>query len=235
MLKISDLKFNYGEIEVLHGISLNVEEGEIVALVGANAAGKSTLIKTISGIARPKSGSIKFEGQELVGMLPEKIVDLGVVQIPEGRRLFPYMSILENLEMGAYNPHARAKKSENLEKVYEMLPLLAERKSHMASSLSGGQQQMLAIGRAIMADPKILVLDEPTIGLAPQMVEQTFSIVKRINKESGISVLIVEQHVKHALEMANRGYVIENGNIVMEGKSEEILNNEYLRKAYLGM
>lgn len=234
MLKISDLKFNYSEIEVLHGINMEIDQGEMVALVGANAAGKSTLIKCISGIEKPKSGSIKFYDTELTSLPPEKIVDLGVVQIPEGRRLFPFMTIQENLEIGAYNPHARPKLKQNMERVYEMLPLLKERRTLLARSLSGGQQQMLAVGRALMADPKLLVLDEPTIGLAPQMVELTLNIVKQINQE-GISVLLVEQHVKHALDMSNTGYVIESGNIVMHGTSKEILEDDYLRKAYLGM
>lgn len=234
MLKISDLKFNYSEIEVLHGINMEIDQGEMVALVGANAAGKSTLIKCISGIEKPKSGSIKFYDTELTSLPPEKIVDLGVVQIPEGRRLFPFMTIQENLEIGAYNPHARPKLKQNMERVYEMLPLLKERRTHLARSLSGGQQQMLAVGRALMADPKLLVLDEPTIGLAPQMVELTLNIVKQINQE-GISVLLVEQHVKHALDMSSTGYVIESGNIVMHGTSKEILEDDYLRKAYLGM
>lgn len=234
MLKISDLKFNYSEIEVLHGINMEIDQGEMVALVGANAAGKSTLIKCISGIEKPKSGSIKFYDTELTSLPPEKIVDLGIVQIPEGRRLFPFMTIQENLEIGAYNPHARPKLKQNMERVYEMLPLLKERRTHLARSLSGGQQQMLAVGRALMADPKLLVLDEPTIGLAPQMVELTLNIVKQINQE-GISVLLVEQHVKHALDMSNTGYVIESGNIVMHGTSKEILEDDYLRKAYLGM
>lgn len=234
MLKISDLKFNYSEIEVLHGINIEIDQGEMVALVGANAAGKSTLIKCISGIEKPKSGSIKFYDTELTSLPPEKIVDLGVVQIPEGRRLFPFMTIQENLEIGAYNPHARPKLKQNMDRVYEMLPLLKERRTHLARSLSGGQQQMLAVGRALMADPKLLVLDEPTIGLAPQMVELTLNIVKQINQE-GISVLLVEQHVKHALDMSNTGYVIESGNIVMHGTSKAILEDDYLRKAYLGM
>ncbi|MDI3535153.1 MAG: branched-chain amino acid transport system ATP-binding protein [Thermosediminibacterales bacterium] len=234
MLRIKDVNVFYGDIQALHNISMEINQGEIVALVGANAAGKTTTIQTISGINKCKSGSIEFMGERIDNKPPNKIVEMGVVQVPEGRKLFPFMTVLENLELGAYTPEARKHKKETLEMVFEMLPVLKERQKQLAGSLSGGQQQMCAIGRGLMARPKLIMFDEPSLGLAPILVQKTFEIIKKIS-EQGTTVLLVEQNVQHSLKMADKGYVLENGRIVLEGKGEDLLNNEYLKKAYLGI
>ena len=234
MLRVNDIDVAYGDLQVLHGMSLSVEDGEIVALVGANAAGKSTTINTISGIVRPKRGAIEFRGKRIDHMAPYDIVSLGLVQVPEGRRLFPYMTVLENLEMGAYSSEARRVKGQTLEMVFGMLPLLRERKEQLAGSLSGGEQQMLAIGRGLMSLPKLLMLDEPSLGLAPLMVRQILETVQEANAR-GMAVLLVEQNVQHSLKLAHRGYVLESGRIVLEGKGSDLLGDPHLKKAYLGM
>jgi branched-chain amino acid transport system ATP-binding protein len=215
-------------------MSLTVEEGEIVALVGANAAGKTTTINTISGIIRPRVGSISFRGRRIDRMNPYDVVALGLVQVPEGRRLFPYMTVLENLELGAYSREARRQRMKTLEMVFGLLPVLKERQGQLAGSLSGGEQQMVAIGRGLMALPKLLMLDEPSLGLAPLMVKQILDTVKDVSAR-GMTVLLVEQNVQHSLRLAHRGYVLENGRIVLEGKGEELMGNPHLKKAYLGM
>ena len=234
MLRVNDIDVAYGDLQVLHGMSLSVEDGEIVALVGANAAGKSTTINTISGVVRPKRGAIEFQGKRIDHMAPYDIVALGLVQVPEGRRLFPYMTVLENLELGAYSREARRVKGQTLEMVLGMLPLLRERKEQLAGSLSGGEQQMLAIGRGLMSLPKLLMLDEPSLGLAPLMVRQILDTVQEANAR-GMAVLLVEQNVQHSLKLAHRGYVLESGRIVLQGVGSELLGNPHLKKAYLGM
>ncbi len=234
MLKVNNIDVAYGDLQVLHGMSLSVEEGEIVALVGANAAGKSTTINTISGVVRPRRGAIEFLGTRIDHMAPYDIVSLGLAQVPEGRRLFPYMTVLENLELGAYSRQARSVKDKTLEMVFGMLPLLKERKEQLAGSLSGGEQQMLAIGRGLMSLPKLLMLDEPSLGLAPLMVKQILDTVQEANAR-GMAVLLVEQNVQHSLKLAHRGYVLESGRIVLEGRGSELLSDPHLKKAYLGM
>ena len=234
MLEVSDIDVAYGDVAVLHGMSVNVEEGEIVALVGANAAGKTTIINTISGMMRPRKGSIRFRGHRIDHFPPYEIVALGLVQVPEGRRLFPYMTVLENLELGAYSREARQQRIKSLGMVFGLLPVLKDRQAQLAGSLSGGEQQMLAIGRGLMALPRLLMLDEPSVGLAPLMVKQILETVRDINSR-GTTVLLVEQNVQHSLRLAHRGYVLENGRIVLEGKGADLLANPHLKKAYLGM
>ncbi len=233
MLEIQEADQYYDDLQVLHGVSLTVNQGEIVALVGPNAAGKSTTINMISGIIKPKRGRITFQGQRVDTLPAHAIVELGIVQIPEGRGLFPFMTVLENLELGSYGTEARRRKGETLEHVLELLPVLTERQNQMAGSLSGGEQQMLAIGRGLMARPKLLMLDEPSLGLAPMMVQKCFEIVKEVHAQ-GTTVLMVEQNVHHALTLSDRGYVLENGRIVMSGKGKDLLADPNLRRAYLG-
>jgi len=234
LLEVRDINVAYGDVEVLHGMSVAVEEGEIVALVGANAAGKTTTINTISGMLRPSRGAIQFRGQRIDRLPPYDIVALGLVQVPEGRRLFPYMTVLENLDLGAYSREARQQRAKSLEMVFGLLPLLRERHGQQAGSLSGGEQQMLAIGRGLMACPRLLMLDEPSVGLAPLMVKQILETVRDVNSQ-GTTVLLVEQNVQHSLRLAHRGYVLENGKIVLEGRGADLLANPHLKKAYLGM
>ncbi len=234
MLEVSGIDVAYGDVQVLHGMSVAVEEGEIVALVGANASGKTTTINTISGMLRPSRGVIRFRGQSIDHLPPYDIVALGLVQVPEGRRLFPYMTVLENLDLGAYSREARQQRAKSLELVFGLLPLLKDRQGQLAGSLSGGEQQMLAIGRGLMARPRLLMLDEPSVGLAPLMVKQILETVKDVNAQ-GTTVLVVEQNVQHSLRLAHRGYVLENGRIVLEGRGADLLANPHLKKAYLGM
>lgn len=234
MLKIVDMSVNYGQFEALSAINLIVEQGELVVLLGANGAGKSSIFKTISGLNKPKKGEIYLNDQIISGVAPDKIVTSGIVQCPEGRKLFPQMSVNENLLLGGY-VHRRKKEQikRSLEEVYELFPILKEKGGDEAGSLSGGQQQMLAIGRALMANPKLIMLDEPSIGLAPLVVEQVFNVITKINKK-GTTVLLAEQNANLALKIANRGYVLETGKIVLKGTSEELLGNEEIRKAYIG-
>jgi branched-chain amino acid transport system ATP-binding protein len=234
LLSVNNLHSFYGDIQALHGISIQVDDGQIVTLVGANAAGKSTLINCISGIIHQKSGEIQFLGERTEKLPAHKMVDLGVVQIPEGRRVFPFMSVMENLELGCYPKKPRAKKKENLARVMDLLPILKERGGQLAGSLSGGEQQMLAVGRGLMADPKLLMLDEPTLGLAPIFVEKVFELIGSI-RSLGTTILLVEQNVQHALSIADYSYVIENGRIVLEGAGQDLLKQEALTKAYLGI
>jgi branched-chain amino acid transport system ATP-binding protein len=228
----------YGDVQVLWDVSFSVGPGEIVAIVGANAAGKSTLLMAISGVL-PRmggrmAGTVVFEGEPVGGMPANDLVTRGLVQVMEGRRLFPYMTVEENLELGAYNPRARARYRQSLEEVFTLLPVLSDRRRQLAGSLSGGEQQMCAIGRALVARPKLLLLDEPTIGLAPRYVERTFEIVRAINAQS-TAILLVEQNVRHSLGLAHRGYVLENGRIALGGSGTALLADERLRRAYLGM
>lgn len=233
MLEVKRIGVFYGEVQVLWEISLKVGEGEIVSIVGSNAAGKTTTLNTISGILRPTSGEIFFEGVRLDLETPDRIVERGLVQIPEGRRLFPEMTVLENLEIGTYPQRAREKRDQTLKKILDLFPILSDRKKQLANSLSGGEQQMLAIGRGLMAQPRLLMLDEPSLGLAPLIVKKTFEIIKDIRSQ-GTTILLVEQNVVHSLQIADRGYVLENGRIVLENTGEALLEDKNLKKAYLG-
>ncbi len=234
MLKIKDLYVNYKSLNILQGVSLEIKEGEILSLIGSNGAGKTTLVKAISKLVEIKSGSIEFKGEDITSVGSDGTVARGIVQVPEGRKLFGDMTVKENLEMGAYIKNARADKKKNLEFVYSLFPDLKEKEKQKMKTLSGGQQQMAAIGRALMGNPSFLILDEPSIGLSPIMTQNVLDAVKKIN-EKGVTVLIAEQNVNDVLKIASRAYVMEQGKIVLSGTSEEILNNEYLMKAYLGM
>jgi branched-chain amino acid transport system ATP-binding protein len=234
MLEVNKINVFYGDAQALWDVTFKVDKGEIVTIVGANGAGKSTTLKTIGGVLRPRPGEITFLGKRIDALPAHKTVEEGIAHIMEGRRLFPYMTVQENLELGAYNPKAWMKRKETLEWVYELFPILKERKDQLAGTLSGGEQQMLAIGRGLMSMPKLLMLDEPSLGLAPKLVMQVFDIIKKIN-EQGITILLVEQNVQHALTLADRGYVLENGRIAMEGTGEELLKNPHVKKVYLGI
>ena len=231
LLELSDVRVRYGAIEALCGVSLSVAEGEIVALLGANGAGKTTTLRTVSGLLRPHSGSITYDGKPLERVPVHEIAARGVGHVPEGRRVFPQMSVEENLEMGAY--HRRGGLAEDRDRVFGLFPVLAERRGQLAGTLSGGQQQMLAIGRALMGRPRLLLLDEPSMGLAPLVVAQIFQILKDIN-EQGTTVLLVEQNAAQALKLAHRGYVLETGSLTLSGDAQELLRNPRVREAYLG-
>ncbi|MCR4440808.1 MAG: ABC transporter ATP-binding protein [Peptococcaceae bacterium] len=233
MLKLDDINVYYGAIHAVKGISLEVKEGQIVTLIGANGAGKSTILKTISGLLRPKTGEIYFENMKLNAMQAQDIVKAGVCQVPEGRRVFANMSVLENLELGAFLEKDKKKVKKNLEHVFEKFPRLKERLHQLAGTLSGGEQQMLAIGRSMMSKPKLMLLDEPSMGLAPLLVKEIFSIIKEIN-EGGTTILLVEQNAHMALSIANYAYVLETGKIVLEGTARELAESEEVKKAYLG-
>ncbi|MEC1521970.1 ABC transporter ATP-binding protein [Neobacillus niacini] len=233
MLKIEDINVFYGNIHALKGVSLDINEGEIVTLIGANGAGKSTLLKTISGLLKPKNGSILFEGQSISGKVAQTIVKQGLSHVPEGRRVFANMSVEENLELGAYLRKDKQGIKEDFEKVYSLFPRLLERRKQLSGTLSGGEQQMLAMGRALMARPKLLLLDEPSMGLAPLLVKTIFKIIEEINK-SGTTILLVEQNANMALSIADRAYVIETGKIVLSGSSDELNQSDQIRMAYLG-
>ena len=233
MLKVNDIHTFYGQIEALKGISLEVNEGEIVTLIGANGAGKSTTLKTISGALAPKAGSIEFEGRTISGMPIHKVTQRGVIQVPEGRRIFPRMTVTENLEMGAFLRKDTDGIKSDMDRVFEMFPRLKERAQQKGGTLSGGEQQMLATARGLMAKPRLLMLDEPSMGLAPVIVELIFKTIQELNR-TGITVLLVEQNAAMALSIANRGYVLETGRIKLTGTGKELLANEDVRKAYLG-
>jgi len=234
LLTVDGLNVFYGDVQVLFDIAIGVNDGEIVSIVGANAAGKSTLLRSLSGLLKKVSGSMVFKGEQLIGKPPYEIVDHGIIHIPEGRRIFPLMSVQENLEMGAYSQRSQAKMDELLKEVYEFFPDLYDHKSQLAGSLSGGEQQMLAIARGLMARPTLLTVDEPSLGLAPMLVEKTFQIIENINKEK-VTILLVEQNVFRALTMSDRAYVIENGRITLKGEGSDLLKNEHLKKAYMGI
>lgn len=233
MLKIDDINVYYGNIHALKGVSLDINEGEIVTLIGANGAGKSTLLKTISGLLKPKSGDILFEGKSISGKVAQAIVKQGLSHVPEGRRVFANMSVEENLELGAYLRKDKQGIREDFEKVYHLFPRLHERRKQLSGTLSGGEQQMLAMGRALMARPKLLLLDEPSMGLAPLLVKTIFRIIEEIN-QTGTTILLVEQNANMALSIADRAYVIETGKIVIAGSSEELNQSDQIRMAYLG-
>lgn len=233
LLKVTDLEVYYGVIQALKGISFEVNEGEIIALIGANGAGKTTTLHTVTGLLPAKAGSIEFAGKELTKTPPHKIVSMGMAHVPEGRRIFQELTVYQNLKLGAYSRKDKKEIAENLSKVFARFPRLEERKNQIAGTLSGGEQQMLAMGRALMSNPKIILLDEPSMGLSPLFVSEIFDIIKEINK-SGTTVLLVEQNAKKALSIADRAYVLETGSIAMEGNAHDMLNNDDIKKAYLG-
>jgi branched-chain amino acid transport system ATP-binding protein len=235
MLEIAALHAGYGLVPVLNAVSLRVGQGEFVAIVGPNGAGKSTLFKTISGIVTPSDGHLRFEGKDLLAVAPSSRPHLGIAHIPEGRQVFPSLSVLENLEMGAYTEAGRRDWKANLEKIYAWFPVLAQRAKTPAGALSGGQQQMLAIARGLASSPKLLMLDEPSMGLAPAAADEIFERIVSIHESSGLTVLLVEQRVAEALHFADRGYVLEAGRMVLEGTHDELKSNDRIRQAYLGM
>ena len=234
LLSVDSVVAAYGEVRALWGVSLVVDEGEIVTLLGANGAGKTTTMRVLSGLLRPRSGTVTFDGLAVHRLPPPRIVQAGLVQIPEGRRLWPRMTVLENLELGAYAPHLRRRRLEGLEWVFSLFPRLAERRIQLAGTLSGGEQQMLAIGRGLMSRPRLLMLDEPSLGLAPILVREVFRIIEEINAR-GVTVLLVEQNVRQALEVAHRGYVLETGRIVQSGAAADLLEDPRIKRAYLGL
>lgn len=233
MLEVKDLQVYYGVIQALKGISFHVNQGEVIALIGANGAGKTTTLQTLTGILSPKSGSIVFEGKDLTRTPAHKIVEMGMAHVPEGRRVFAQLSVLQNLMMGAYTRKDKEEITQTLETVFDRFPRLKERQNQMAGTLSGGEQQMLAMGRALMSHPKIILMDEPSMGLSPIFVNEIFDIIQEVSK-SGTTVLLVEQNAKKALSIADRAYVLETGKIVLEGKASDLLNNDSIKKAYLG-
>lgn len=233
-LEINNIDAFYGDVQVIFDLSLKISEGEVVSIIGGNGAGKTTLLRTISGLIKPAKGSIQFDGTALETLPPEEIVNSGIVHVPEGRRLFSLMSIKDNLIVGAYNKKADANKDETLKQVYDMLPRLEERETQIAMTLSGGEQQMVAIGRGLMARPRILMLDEPSLGLAPVLIKSIFKTIRKI-ADQGTTVLLVEQDVNHSLSLSDRGYVLEHGRIAMEGPAKELLNDPHIKKAYLGI
>ncbi|MGQ9676133.1 MAG: ABC transporter ATP-binding protein [Chloroflexota bacterium] len=234
LLELNGLYAGYGEISVLRDVSIKVEEGQFTSIVGSNGAGKTTLMRTISGLMKPKRGEIRFQGKVISGIDDYKIVELGLIQVPENRQLFFDMTVLENLEMGSFTKEARRHRGRSLEIVFDLFPVLSERKNQVSKTLSGGEQQMLAVGRALMSMPKMLMLDEPSLGLAPVAVQRLFSAVQEINKR-GTTVLLVEQNVQKALSMCDHAYVLENGCVVMEGVGKDLLDRPELRTAYLGV
>ena len=233
MLEIRDLKVYYGMIQAIKGISFDVNQGEVIALIGANGAGKTTTLQTITGTLSPKSGSIFFEGTDITKVPGHKIVSLGMAHVPEGRRVFSQLSVLENIKLGAYTRKDKKEVEESIRRVYKSFPRLEERKNQLAGTLSGGEQQMLAMGRALVSKPRIILMDEPSMGLSPIFVEEVFRIIKEISAE-GTTVLLVEQNAKKALTIADRAYVLETGRIVLQGDAKDLLNNESVKKAYLG-
>jgi len=235
MLKVDNIDVAYGDVQVLHGVSLDIKVGELVAVIGANGAGKTTLLKTISALLRPIDGSISFEDEVISTQNPDRVVARGIVQVPEGRLLFPDMSVRENLEMGAYLERDKAVLSERMNSVHELFPLLEDRYSQLAGTLSGGEQQMLAVGRGLMAGPKLFMFDEPSLGLAPKLVQSIFEMVQHINQELGVTVLLVEQNVRQSCEISDRAFVLENGRMVLHGTGLEMLENDHVREAYLGL
>ncbi len=234
MLKIDKLNFAYGDLKVLWDVDLEVHQGEIVTVVGANGAGKSTTLKNISRLVKPASGTITFNGQDLSKLQSHHVVEAGLIQVPEGRRIFPEMTVMENLRMGSYVKSTRGDRQKNIDWVFELFPRLKEREKQLGGTMSGGEQQMLAIARGLMANPKVLLLDEPSLGLSPLLVKNIFGIITGINKE-GVTILLVEQNVYQSLRISHRAYVMETGRVVLTGKGEELLNNDHIKKAFLGM
>ncbi|MEO1324783.1 MAG: ABC transporter ATP-binding protein [Pseudomonadota bacterium] len=234
LLTVENLQAGYADVQVLFDVSLEINKGETVALIGANGAGKTTTIKTISGLLKSRGGRVTYDGQDITKWASHKIVEAGLIQVAEGRKLFSGLTVQENLELGSFLPHLRGRRAENMKYVYSLFPRLEERQTQIAGTLSGGEQQMLAIGRALMSEPRVLMLDEPSLGLAPMLVQGIFDVVERINQE-GTTVLIVEQNAVQTLRMAQRGYVMEHGKIILSGTGEELLQDERIRTAYLGL
>ena len=234
MLAIEKLEFAYGDLKVLWGIDLSVRQGEIVTLVGSNGAGKSTTLKNISRLVKWTSGSITFEGEDLSRLHPHDVVERGIIQVPEGRRIFPEMTVMENLKIGSFPPSTRKDRGKNVERAFSLFPRLKEREKQLGGTLSGGEQQMLAIARGLMANPRVLLLDEPSLGLSPMMVKSIFTIINEINQQ-GVTILLVEQNVYQSLHIAHRAYVLETGRIVLSGTGQELLADEHVKKAFLGM
>jgi len=235
MLQINGIDVYYGDVQVLRGVSLDVQDKEFVAVIGANGAGKTTLLKTISGLLKPRQGTITFDGDRISGVDAYKLVNKGIIQIPEGRLLFPEMTVRENLEMGAFLVRDKALQQERMETAFELFPVLKERQKQLAGTMSGGEQQMLAVGRGLMAGPKMMMFDEPSLGLSPKLVKQIFDLVLKINKEIGVTVLLVEQNVHQSCQISDRAFVIENGEVVLSGCGTDMLQNEHVRRAYLGL
>ena len=235
MLELKNIKTFYGNIQALKGVSISVKEGEIITLIGANGAGKSTTLMSICGIVPPRAGEVIYLGQAIHDLKPNEIVSRGISQVPEGRRIFPYLSVMENLDMGAFLRKDKEETQKDLEYILDLFPILAERRHQAGGTLSGGEQQMLAVGRALMARPRLLLLDEPSLGLAPKVVKQIFEILDKINREQSTTIFLVEQNANLALKLAHRGYVMENGRIILEDSASNLLANEDVRKAYLGM
>ncbi len=235
MLSINTINTYYGNIQALKNVSITINEGEIITLIGANGAGKTTTLMSISGIVPPKSGTITFRDTPITGMNPEKIVKMGLCHVPEGRRIFPFLTVLENLDMGAFLRKDKENIKTDLEEIFDLFPILAERRHQQGGTLSGGEQQMLAISRALMAKPQLLLLDEPSLGLAPLIIRQIFDIIKMLNEKKNTTIFLVEQNANLALKIAHRGYVMENGNIILSDTGKNLLTNEDVKKAYLGM
>jgi len=235
MLKLKNVQTYYGNIQALRDVSIEIEEGEIITLIGANGAGKSTTLMTVSGIVPPRDGDILFNGKSLRATPPNDIVKLGISQVPEGRRIFPYLTVLENLDMGAFLRDDKTNIKDDLDYIFDLFPILAERRHQAGGTLSGGEQQMLAISRALMAKPKLLLMDEPSLGLAPIIIKQIFEIIKKINKENNTTIFLVEQNANLALRVAHRGYVMENGHITLSDSADNLRSNEDIKKAYLGI
>lgn len=235
MLEVDNVRVGYDGVPALHGVSFRVEAGEIVAIVGSNGAGKTTILKTVSRLLRPISGNVKFEGTRLDTLSPHDVVRHGIAHVPEGRRLFARQTVMENLILGAFTRKSSADREEILERIFSLFPVLKQRESQRAGTLSGGEQQMLAIGRGLMLKPKLLMLDEPSLGIAPKLVDKIFETIQELNKKDGITILLVEQNVREALELASRAYVLQTGSVVMEGSGEELLQSDTIQKAYLGI
>lgn len=235
MLQVIDLNVFYGHLPALREASLTVGPGEFVSVIGSNGAGKTTLLKTVSGLMKPVSGEIRFEGKRIDGLPTYEICRLGIIQVPEGRKIFPRMKVVDNLEMGAYLPEAQSRFRESREEVYALFPLLASRKKQLAATLSGGEQQMLALGRALMSRPRLLMLDEPSLGLSPKASQEIFRTAEKLNRERGLTVLLVSQDVRQSLRLANRAYVLENSRVVMDGKGSDLLGDPKIRQSYLGL
>ena len=233
LLEVRALRGGYGRVEVLRGVNLDVGEGEIVALLGSNGAGKTTLNNTVSGVIAPFAGEVRFDGRDVTRARCRRVVEAGLIQVPEGRRVFPNLTVLENLELGAY-ARARERRAHNLQRVFDVFPRLAERRTQKAGTMSGGEQQMLAIGRGMLAEPRLLILDEPSLGLSPLLVEELFALIGRLNRD-GLAILLVEQNVAQSLEIANRAYVLENGTVRFDGTPAALLASDALRRAYLGI
>lgn len=234
-MEVKGLEVSYGELTILKDVNFEVADGELISIIGANGAGKTTLLKALSGLIMPRSGEILYNNERIDRLPAHKRVDMGIVYVPEGKRPFPYLTVKENLELGAFSPRARGELSRRLEYVYGLFPLLKERANQLAITLSGGEQQMLAIGRGLMSDPKLLMLDEPSFGLAPKIVDSIFNVIDKLHKELGLTILLVEQNARRALELADRAYVLETGRIALQGIGKELLEDDRVRRAYLGL